>query len=100
MQSVTFKTITETADDGGSLVESETTTVSDYSCVIDDVSSTERVIAERNGHLVSHRIYGKYNANITKDQIVTWGGEDYQITYLRNPNNLNRTLEIDIYRHG
>ena len=100
MQSVTFKSITETKDDGGSLVESETTVLSNYSCVIDDVGSTEQVMAEKNGHLVSHRLYCKYSSLINKDLIVTWDSEDYQITYVKNPNNLNRTLELDIYRHG
>ena len=100
MQSVTFKSITETADDGGSLVETETTVLSDYSCVIDDIGGIERVMAERNGHLVSHRLYCKYNSSINKDLIVTWDSDDYQITYVKNPNNLNRTLELDIYRHG
>lgn len=99
-QSVTFKSVTETADDGGSLVESTTTVLSSYPCIIDDVSSTERIIAERNGHQVSHRLYCNYSSSITKDMIVTWDSEDYRITYLRNPNNLDRTLELDIYRNG
>ena len=100
MESVTFKSITESTDDGGSLVETESTVLSNYACIIDDVGSTERVIAERNGHLVSHRIYCKYNSLINKDLIVTWDSNDYKITYLRNPNNLNRKLELDIYLHG
>ena len=66
-------------------------------CIVDDVSSTERIMAERNGHFVSKRVYLDYNSSITKDLRVVFNSENYTITYLRNPNNLNRLLEIDIY---
>lgn len=99
---ITFQSVTESKDDGGSLTESwaNVTGLTNVACIIDDVSSTERVIAERNGHFVTHRVYMDYNSSVTKDQRIVWNDEYYTITYLRNPNNLNRKLELDIYLHG
>lgn len=99
-QTISIKSITETADDGGSIVESETTVLSSVPCLIDPVSSTQRIMAERNGYFVSHRVFMKYNSSVTENMIVTWNSSDYRITYVRNPNNENRTLELDIYKHG
>lgn len=98
-QTITFKELTETKDDGGSIEEtwSNVSGLVDVPCLVDDVSSTERVISERNGYYISKRVFMDYNSSVSKNQRVVFDSVEYTITYVRNPNNLNRKLEIDIY---
>lgn len=98
-QLITFQELTESKDDGGSPTESwaNVTGLVNVPCLIDDVSSAERVIAERNGYLVSKRIFMDYNSSVAKEQRIVFDSTSYTVTYVRNPNNLNRKLEIDIY---
>ncbi len=96
-QTITFQENTQSVDAGGSVTFSWSNLLTNVPCIVDDVSSSEQVIAERNGHFVSQRVLMSYNSLITKDLRVVWNSNNYQVTYVRNPNNLNRTLEIDIY---
>lgn len=97
---VDFKTITQTKDSGGNLVDTETTVLDDYACLIDQVGEDERELLEQMGYFDINIIYCNYNENIVSNMTVAWNGNDYQIRRVRNPNYLNRKLEIVIYRHG
>ena len=99
-QTITFQSNTPTYS-GGSKVDSwaNVTGLVDIPCLIDDVNSFQKILAERNGHQLDKLIYCDYNSSITKDMRIVWGGENYRITNVRNPNQLNRHLEISVYNH-
>lgn len=99
-QTVDFKSITETKDSGGSLVTTETTVLNDYPCLIDQVGEDERMLLESRGYFDINIIYCNYHPIINSNMVVNWGGNDYSVQRVRNPNYLNRKLEIVIYRHA
>ena len=98
-KTITFQEKTETKDDGGDLVGSwsNVTGLISVPCIVDDVNSSERIIAERNGHLVTMRVYMDYNSSVTKEMRVVFNSTNYTITDVRNTNHLDRKLELDIY---
>lgn len=99
---VTFKEPTITRDDGGAEVKSYSaiTGLDGVSVIVDPISTEKRVLHEKVGEKVSHRVIMDYTTGITTACIMTWDGKDYRILHIRNPNNINHHLELDIYENG
>ena len=94
MVDVVFYKKTVTADSGGALQESwaEVGTVTG---ILDDVNSTERIIAEKNGYSYLKKFFCEYpDLEITEGMKAEVLGNSYKVQYVKNPNHLDRRLEV------
>lgn len=97
---VTFKEGNSGVDANGAPSQTFTAPSADY----EDVAALVRPISSKGkvlrGKETSDKVYVVYceQLDVTEDMRVTWNSNDYEIDSIKDPNNLNHHMEIEMSR--
>lgn len=93
---IDFQSEQMTADGGGGNTLAWTSFVSGVRGFINPVSANERVFGQRLEHNITHRLWVRYRTDVSSEHRVLYSGRSMQIRGIRNLEERNQWLEIDL----
>lgn len=88
--------ITETTDSAGGHTEIEVELYRDLACRINWTKGSEKVVSDKTTYYRDAKVFCRVKGDITTKHRVKYNGTTYQIVDVRNVDEANRLMVLDI----